>query len=110
MEEPGSFAGMRISPSPHRGPEASQPQAVFRLLLIHFQQISAPCGSPYHAGNTGMSTPFMQRVGTDAPQLAFHFRGHGKGLDELGAAGARFLAYGQQRGQHSHRRVPQIGA
>ena len=24
MEEPGSFSGMRISPIPHRGPEASQ--------------------------------------------------------------------------------------
>ena len=43
MELPGSFSGMRNSPSPARGPEASQRMSLAILNRLTASVLSAPC-------------------------------------------------------------------
>ena len=43
IELPGSFSGMRISPSPERGPEASQRTSLAILVSDAASVFSAPC-------------------------------------------------------------------
>ena len=42
MEEPGSFSGMKISPSPHRGPEASQRTSLAIFMRFAARAFKAP--------------------------------------------------------------------
>ena len=43
MEEPGSFSGMKISPRPSRGPEASQRTSLAIFIRSAASALSAPC-------------------------------------------------------------------
>ena len=45
MEEPGSFSGMKISPSPSRGPEASQRTSFAIFIMSAASALSAPCAN-----------------------------------------------------------------
>ena len=42
MEEPGSFSGMRISPKPSRGPEASQRTSLAIFIMSQAKAFRAP--------------------------------------------------------------------
>ena len=42
MEEPGSFSGMKISPNPHRGPEASQRTSLAIFIRLAARAFKAP--------------------------------------------------------------------
>ena len=42
IEEPGSFSGMRISPRPQRGPEASQRTSLAIFIRFAASALSAP--------------------------------------------------------------------
>ena len=42
MEEPGSFSGMKISPRPHRGPEASQRTSLASFMRSAARAFKAP--------------------------------------------------------------------
>ena len=43
MDEPGSFSGMRISPRPSRGPDASQRTSFAIFIRSAASALSAPC-------------------------------------------------------------------
>ena len=45
MEEPGSFSGMLISPSPSRGPDASQRMSFAIFIRLAASAFSAPCAN-----------------------------------------------------------------
>ena len=45
MDEPGSLAGMAISPSPVRGPEASQRTSFAIFIMSHASALTAPCAN-----------------------------------------------------------------
>ena len=45
MEEPGSFSGMKISPSPSRGPEDSQRTSLAIFMRLQASAFKAPCAN-----------------------------------------------------------------
>ena len=91
IELPGSFSGIRISPSPERGPEASQRTSLAIFISAAATVLSAPCAM-HHRVVRGQRLELVGRRHEGSAGLARQLGG-----DALAELGVRVQAGANRR-------------